>query len=98
LSSHEQDGTRTDLSVVWAPTQDGGFYALKTELYLPEMPHDMRQQGNFERVPAIIGINAQDGAEVASMYPVVLHYVCIYTISNIGQPSSVMDSRPIVNY
>jgi len=53
--------------VVWAPTQDGGFYALKTEIYLPEMPHDMRQQGNFEHVPAIIGINAQDGAEVASM-------------------------------
>jgi len=64
---HEQDATRTNLSVVWAPTQDGGFYALKTELYLPEMPHDMRQQGNFERVPAIIGINAQDGADVASM-------------------------------
>ena len=62
-----QDGSRTELSVVWAPTQDGGFYALKTELYLPEMPHEMRQQGNFERVPAIIGINAQDGAEVASM-------------------------------
>lgn len=60
------DATRTNLSVVWAPTQDGGFYALKTELYLPEMPHDMRQQGNFEHVPAIIGINAQDGAEVAN--------------------------------
>ena len=54
--------------MVWAPTQDGGFYALKTELYLPEMPGDMRQQGNFEHVPAIVGISAQDGAEVASMY------------------------------
>jgi len=77
LSSDEQDGTRTHLGVVWAPTQDGGFYALKTELYLPEMPHDMRQQGNFERVPAIIGINAQDGAEVASMYSVTLQWIYI---------------------
>ena len=54
--------------MVWAPTQDGGFFALKTELYLPEMPNDMRQQGSFEHVPAIVGISAQDGAEVASMY------------------------------
>ena len=65
---YKQDGRRSNLSVVWAPTQDGGFYALKTELYLPEMPGDMRQQGNFEHVPGIIGINAQDGAEVASKY------------------------------
>jgi len=63
----DQDGVRTNLSVVWAPTQDGGFYALKTELYIPEMPSDLRQQGLFEHVPAIVGINAQDGAEVASM-------------------------------
>jgi len=32
------------------------------------MPFVMRQQGNFEHVPGIIGINAQDGAEVASTY------------------------------
>ena len=62
----QQDGTRTNLSVVWAPTQDGGFDSNKTEIYIPEMPSDMRQQGNFEHVPAIVGINAQDGAEVAS--------------------------------
>lgn len=55
------------LGVVWAPTQDGGFFALKTEIYLPEMPEDMRRQGLFEKVPAIIGINAQDGAQLASL-------------------------------
>lgn len=60
------DGVRTDLSVVWAPTQDGGFYALKTDILLPEMPADLRRQNLFERVPAIIGINADDGAEIAN--------------------------------
>ena len=67
--------------MVWAPTQDGGFFALKTELYLPEMPSDMRQQGNFEHVPAIVGINAQDGAEVASMYSHMLLLVCVIKYS-----------------
>lgn len=54
------------MGVVWAPTQDGGFFALKTEIYLPEMPEDLRRQGLFEKVPAIVGINAQDGAKLAS--------------------------------
>lgn len=65
--------------MVWAPTQDGGFFALKTELYLPEMPNDMRQQGSFEHVPAIVGISAQDGADVASMYfKHIVAGLCIY--------------------
>lgn len=76
----EQDGPRTSLSVVWGPTQDGGFYALRTELYLPEMPSDMRDQGNFEHVPAIIGINAQDGAEVASMWSNVIPVILVCAV------------------
>jgi hypothetical protein len=56
------------MGIVWAPTQDGGFYALKTDNYLSEMPEDLRRQNQFERVPAIIGINAHDGALIASKW------------------------------
>ena len=60
-----QDGA---LGIVWAPTQDGIFYSLKTEVFLMETPDDLRRQGLFERVPAIIGINSMDGAALASMF------------------------------
>lgn len=59
-----QDGA---LGIVWAPTQDGIFYSLKTEVFLTETPDDLRRQGLFERVPAIIGINSMDGAALASI-------------------------------
>jgi neuroligin len=54
------------LGIVWAPTQDGIFYSLRTEVFMSETPDDLRRQGLFERVPAIIGINSMDGAALAN--------------------------------
>lgn len=54
------------LGIVWAPTQDGIFYSLPTEGFLSEMPEDYRRQNHFAKVPAIIGINAHDGAAIAN--------------------------------
>ena len=34
--------------------------------YLRYQPRDMRDQGLYERIPCVIGLNSQDGAERAS--------------------------------
>ena len=51
------------MGVVWAPTQDGGWY--QTWPFLPMTPWDLRQQENFDMVPAIIGLNTHDGSRQA---------------------------------
>lgn len=58
------------MGVVWAPTQDGGWF-MDSPLfpqvpYLRYQPRDMRDQGLYERIPCVIGLNSQDGAERAS--------------------------------
>lgn len=54
------------LGAVWAPIQDGLFHQVPTQAFLPETPDDLRREGQFHRVPCIIGINAHDGAEIAN--------------------------------
>ena len=58
------------MGVVWAPTQDGGWFMDNPMYpqvpYLRYQPRDMREQGLYERIPCIIGLNSQDGAERAS--------------------------------
>ena len=50
----------------FVPVQDGLFYSIPTEGFLPEAPDDYRREGIFARVPTIVGINANDGAQIAS--------------------------------
>ena len=62
-----QDG---DLGVIWAPTQDGGWY--RNDPTYPQVPflryepNDARMQGRFDHVPCLIGLNTQDGVKKAS--------------------------------
>ena len=56
-----QDGS---LGIVFGPTQDSGWYINMP--FFSQTPYDMRLSDQYDTMPAIIGINAKDGAKIAS--------------------------------
>lgn len=57
------------LGRVWGPVQDGGYYHsvnLKSDVFLPELPVDLRRQGLYPKIPVIVGIDKQAGAKRAN--------------------------------
>ncbi|KAI0239442.1 Neuroligin-4, X-linked [Lamellibrachia satsuma] len=52
------------LGAVWAPVQDSSY---NTKMpFLPETPYELRRAHEFEKVPLIIGLNTEDGAQKAN--------------------------------
>ena len=69
---------------VWGPTQDLGFEEVYHNAFLPELPHSLRSQNKFEKIPILMGINRNEGVEFASIYHYQQKTIYSTHISNVA--------------